>query len=144
MNNENNIIYVEKFNNDIETIEQLYIKSHYHIPPVNYKNIDKIIQKMYQYESSNEKPDINFWKQLHQISALQGGFLSMENRRKIYSFILEFLFKDEKYKIIPEKVTKKKLNTDETTIKNDCLRSVLFKTFNSDKNLYDDESNIIL
>ena len=136
MNYENNIIYVEKFNNDIETIDQLYIKSHYHIPPVNYKNIDKIIQKMYQYESSNEKPDINFWKQLHQISALQGGFLSMENRRKIYSFILEFLFKDEKYKIIPEKVTKKKLNTDETTIKNDCLRSVLFKTFNSDKNLY--------
>ena len=60
----------------------------------------------------------------------------MENRRKIYSFILEFLFKDEKYKIIPEKVTKKKLNIDETTIKNDCLRSVLFKTFNSDKNLY--------
>ena len=67
-----------------------------------------------------------FWKQLHEMSTKPGGFISIKNRREIYSFILEALIKRPEYKIISSQVTEKQIDSYDTIIKNDCKRSVLF------------------
>ena len=64
-----------------------------------------------------------------------GGFLSIKNRREIYSFILDTLNLNEKYKIIPEKISQEKYEKDELTVKNDCLRSVFYKIIKEEEKL---------
>ena len=130
--NDNNINYVIKINKDIEDIESIYIKQHLKISQVQYDSLNEVLEEINILKKIQKIPDNNFWKKLHKISTNPGGFLTIKNRREIYSFILETLNANDKYKIIPETISKEKESKDELTIKNDCLRSVLFQIFKDD------------
>jgi len=131
-NDNNNINYVIKINKDIEEIESIYIKQHLKISQVQYDSLNEVLEEINILKKIQKIPDNNFWKKLHKISTNPGGFLTIKNRREIYSFILETLNANDKYKIIPETISKEKESKDELTIKNDCLRSVLFQIFKDD------------
>lgn len=133
-NNENNIEYVNKINKEIEELETIYIKRHYKISQEQKNKLNEIVEEINKFKKNKINPDKTFWKKLHKISINPGGFLTIKNRRIIYSFILETLNLDDKYKIIPEEITKEKESKDELTVKNDCLRSVLFQIFKEDDN----------
>ena len=131
----NNIFYINKINNDIEQIESSYINSHFNISNSHQSSIKQILEEISQYKKQGKTPNNTFWKKLHELSTNPGGFLSIKNRRIIYPFILNNLNKDNKYKSNPNLITKQKALKDELTIKNDCLRSVLFKIFGEDEQL---------
>ena len=125
--NENtNLLYIEKLNYEIQNIETNYIKEHYQISQLDENKIGKILEKIRLYKKNNTPVDNIFWKQLHEMSTKPGGFISIKNRREIYSFILEALIKRPEYKIISSQVTEKQIDSYDTIIKNDCKRSVLF------------------
>ena len=134
LNNENNIEYVNKINKDIEELETIYIKRHYKISQEQKNKLNEMVEEINKFKKNKINPDNIFWKKLHKISINPGGFLTIKNRRIIYSFILETLNLDDKYKINPEEITKEKESKDELTVKNDCLRSVLFQIFKEDDN----------
>ena len=134
LNNENNIDYVNEINKDIEELEAIYIKHHYKISEDQNYKLNQILEEIKIFKRNKINPDNNFWKKLHKISINPGGFLTIKNRRIIYSFILETLNLNDKYRIIPEEITKKKMSKDESTVKNDCLRSVLFQIFKEEDN----------
>ena len=130
----NNLIYVDKFNYEIQNIEASYIKEHYQINKFNYENMEKIIQKINYYKKNDITPDNNFWKYLHKFSTNPGGFITIKNRREIYSFILDILRKKPEFIITNTQVTKEEINSYDTIIRNDCKRSVLFSLLkNNDK-----------
>ena len=131
INKEKNLTYVEKFNYEIQNIETNYIKEHYKIETIKYKEIDKILEKIKSYKKTNIYPDNRFWKELHKQSTQPGGFISIKNRREIYSFILDTLSKKPEYKITSTKVTKSQIDSYNTIIKNDCKRSVLYSIIRS-------------
>ena len=132
--NNNNIIYVDKFNYDIQTIENNYIKEHYKIDKIKYDKIEKILEKIKLYKKNNIIPDNIFWKELRKISTQPGGFISIKIRREIYSFILDTLGKKPEFIITPSNVNEKQVNSYDTIIKNDCKRSVLHSIIrNNDK-----------
>jgi len=134
LKNENNIEYVNKINKDIEELESIYIKHHYKISEDQKSKLNQILEEIKIFKRNKINPDTNFWKKLHKISINPGGFLTIKNRRIIYSFILETLNLNDKYRIIPEEITKEKMSKDESTVKNDCLRSVLFQIFKEEDN----------
>ena len=125
-NENNNLLYIEKLNYEIQNIETNYIKEHYQISQLDENKIGKILEKIRLYKKNNTPVDNIFWKQLHEMSTKPGGFISIKNRREIYSFILEALIKRPEYKIISSQVTEKQIDSYDTIIKNDCKRSVLF------------------
>ena len=129
-----NIIYVNKLNYEIQNLESSYIKEHYNIKQINEKEINKILEQIRIYKKRNIKPDNIFWKKLHKLSTRPGGFISIKNRREIYSFILDILSQKPEFKIISTKVTQDQINSYDTIIKNDCKRSVLYSLIkNNDK-----------
>ena len=133
-NSNNNLIYVDKFNYEIQNIEASYIKEHYQINKINNKNMEKILEKINYYKKNNISPNNYFWRQLHVFSAQPGGFITIKNRREIYSFILDILSKRPEFKITNTQVTKEQINSYDIIIKNDCKRSVLFSLLrNNDK-----------
>ena len=129
LNKDDNIYFVNKINKDIEEIESIYIKQHFKQLETQEESINKILKEIQHFKKNNIIPNNSFWEKLHKLSTNPGGFLSIENRREIYSFILKTLNKDDKYKIIPFRITKEKESKDELTVKNDCLRSVLLQIF---------------
>ena len=129
LNKDDNIYFVNKINKDIEEIESIYIKQHFKQLETQEESINKILKEIKHFKKNNIIPNNSFWEKLHKLSTNPGGFLSIENRREIYSFILKTLNKDNKYKIIPFRITKEKESKDELTVKNDCLRSVLLQIF---------------
>ena len=129
MKKKNNAYYVNKINADIELMETSYIKQHFNTYEIQAKLINKILEEINLFKKGNNIPNNTFWKKLHKLSMNPGGFLSIKNRREIYSFILDTLIKEEKYKIYPNKITKEKEEKDKLTVKNDCLRSILFQIF---------------
>ena len=132
-NNENNTI-VDKLNYEIQNIEASYIKEHYKIDQINDKLMNKILEKIRYYKKSNITPDNIFWKELRKLSTKPGGFISIKNRREIYSFILDTLSKKKEFKIISNNVTKQQIDSYDTIIRNDCKRSVLYSLLrNNDK-----------
>ena len=133
--NDDKINYVNKINKDIEEIETIYINQHYKISEVQYNELNNILKEIKYFRNNKIIPENKFWKKLHKLSTNQGGFISIKNRKEIYSFILEILSKENKYKINIEKITKEKEEKDELTIKNDCLRSVFFRIIKED-NIY--------
>lgn len=143
-NKNNNLIYVDKLNYEIQNIETTYIKEHYNINKINDKLIEKILEKIRFFKKNNVTVDNNFWKELHKLSAKPGGFITIKNRKEIYSFILDTLSKRPEYKIFSTPVTKEQIISYDTIIKNDCKRSVLysiirsndkFKKYQTNKNL---------
>ena len=131
-NKENNVIYVDKLNYEIQNLEKIYIKEHYNINQIENNNIEKIIEKIKLYKRDNNiLIDNNFWKSLHKISAKPCGFISIKNRKEIYSFILDTLSKRAEYKIFSTPVTKEQITSYDTIIKNDCKRSVLYSIIRS-------------
>ena len=129
-----NIIYVNKLNYEIQNLESSYIKEHYNIKQINEKEINKILEQIRIYKKRNIKPDNIFWKKLHKLSTRPGGFISIKNRREIYSFILDILSQKPEFKITSTKVTQEQINSYDTIIKNDCKRSVLYSLIkNNDK-----------
>ena len=134
INNPNNLIYVDKFNYEIQNIEQSYILEHYTDINKRSNEIEKIIEEIKTMKKKNIIPDNLFWKKLHIISTQQGGFFSIKYRREIYPFILETLGKKPQYEIIPKDPTKKEIDTFDMIIENDCKRSVLYSIIkNNDK-----------
>ena len=133
--NDDKINYVNKINKDIEEIETIYINQHYKISEVKNNELNNILKEINYFRNNKIIPDNKFWKKLHKLSTNPGGFISIKNRKEIYSFILEILSKENKYKINIEKITKEKEEKDELTIKNDCLRSVFFRIIKED-NIY--------
>ena len=132
-NNENNTI-VDKLNYEIQNIEASYIKEHYKIDQINDKFMNKILEKIRYYKKSNTTPDNIFWKELRKLSTKPGGFISIKNRREIYSFILDTLSKKKEFKITSYNVTKQQIDSYDTIIRNDCKRSVLYSLLrNNDK-----------
>ena len=129
---ENNVIYVDKLNYEIQNLEKIYIKEHYNINQIENNNIEKILEKIRLYKKDNNiLIDNIFWKSLHKISAKPGGFISIKNRKEIYSFILDTLSKRAEYKIFSTPVTKEQITSYDTIIKNDCKRSVLYSIIRS-------------
>ena len=126
---------VNKINKDIEEIEAIYINQHYKISEAQNNELNNILKEIKYFRNNKIIPENKFWKKLHKLSTNQGGFISIKNRKEIYSFILEILSKENKYKINIEKITKEKEEKDELTIKNDCLRSVFFRIIKED-NIY--------
>ena len=141
-NSENNIIYVEKFNYEIQNLEGSYIRDHYQIDQINEDKFNKILEKIKFYRKNNIQPDNIFWKELHKTSIKPGGFLSIKNRREIYSFILDTLSKRPEYKINSSKVTQEQINSYDTLIKNDCKRSVLYSILKNNEKLHKYKTNI--
>ena len=141
-NSENNIIYVEKFNYEIQNLEGSYIRDHYQIDQINEDKFIKILEKIKFYRKNNIQPDNIFWKELHKTSIKPGGFLSIKNRREIYSFILDTLSKRPEYKINSSKVTQEQINSYDTLIKNDCKRSVLYSILKNNEKLHKYKTNI--
>ena len=134
LNKDNNITYVDKFNYEIQNIENSYIKEHYKIEDINYNKIDKFLEKIKFYKKNNITPDNKFWKELHKQSTQPGGFVTIKNRREIYSFILDTLSKKPAYKIISSKVTQNQIDSFDLIIEKDCKRSVLYAIIrNNDK-----------
>ena len=132
-NKENNTI-VDKLNYEIQNIEASYIKEHYKIDQINDKFMNKILEKIRYYKKSNTTPDNIFWKELRKLSTKPGGFISIKNRREIYSFILDTLSKKKEFKITSNNVTKQQIDSYDTIIRNDCKRSVLYSLLrNNDK-----------
>ena len=133
-NNENNIVIVDKLNYEIQNIEASYIKGHYKIDQLNDAYMNKLLEKIRYYKKNNITPDNIFWKDLRKLSTKPGGFISIKNRREIYSFILDTLIKKKEFKIVSTQVTKEQINSYDTIIKNDCKRSVLYSLLrNNDK-----------
>jgi hypothetical protein len=128
---ENNVIYVDKLNYEIQNLEKIYIKEHYNISQIENNNIEKILEKIRLYKKDNISVDNLFWKALHKISTKPGGFISIKNRKEIYSFILDTLSKRAEYKIFSTPVTKEQITSYDTIIKNDCKRSVLYSIIRS-------------
>ena len=126
------IDYVNEINKAIEEIESIYISQHFKIKEAQNNELDNILREIKYFKTSKIIPDNIFWKKLHKLSTNPGGFLTIKNRKEIYSFILETLSKEDKYKINSEIVSKEKEEKDELTIKNDCLRSVLFRIIKED------------
>ena len=126
------IDYVNEINKAIEEIESIYISQHFKIKEAQNNELDNILREIKYFKTSKIIPDNIFWNKLHKLSINPGGFLTIKNRKEIYSFILETLSKDQKYKINPEIISKEKEEKDELTIKNDCLRSVLFRIIKED------------
>ena len=126
------IDYVNEINKAIEDIELIYINQHFKITEKQNNELDNILKEIKYFKTCKIIPDNIFWKKLHKLSTNPGGFLTIKNRKEIYSFILETLSKDQKYKINPEIISKEKEEKDELTIKNDCLRSVLFQIIKED------------
>ena len=134
LNKDNNITYVDKLNYEIQNIENSYIKEHYRIEDINYNKIEKFLENIKFYKKNNITPDNKFWKELHKQSTLPGGFITIKNRREIYSFILDTLSKKPAYKIISSKVTQNQINSFDLIIEKDCKRSVLYAIIrNNDK-----------
>ena len=134
LNKENNITYVDKFNYQIQNIENSYIKEHYKIDQINYGKMDKILEKIKIFRKRNITIDNTFWKELHKQAIQPGGFISIKNRREIYSFILDTLGKRPEFKITSSKVTQNQIDSYDTIIRNDCKRSVLYSIIkNNDK-----------
>lgn len=131
LNNGDNIYYVNKINQDIEQIES-EINTKSKISPLHKRELNNILEEIALYKKNNISPNYIFWKKLHKLSTNKGGFLTIKNRREIYSFILETLNKNDKYKITPIKIKKEKEEKDKLTVKNDCLRSVLFQIIKND------------
>ena len=132
-NKKNNNI-VDKLNYEIQNIEASYIKEHYKIDQINDKFMNKILEKIRYYKKSNTTPDNIFWKELRKLSTKPGGFISIKNRREIYSFILDTLSKKKEFKITSNNVTKQQIDSYDTIIRNDCKRSVLYSLLrNNDK-----------
>ena len=131
---QNNIIYIDKLNYEIQNFESNYIKEHYLINHFDDAKLNKILEKIKQFKKNNTLPDNIFWKELHKFSSKPGGFGTIKNRREIYSFILETLGRKPEYKLNSSKPTQEQINTYDTIIKNDCKRSVLYSLIkNNDK-----------
>lgn len=133
-NNPNNIVYVDKFNYEIQNIEQSYILEHYANTSSRSAEIEKLIEEIKIMKKKNIMPDNLFWKKLHNISSKPGGFFTIKYRREIYSFILETLGKKPQYNITSKNPTEKEIDTFDMIIENDCKRSVLYSIIkNNDK-----------
>ena len=131
---QNNIIYIDKLNYEIQNFESNYIKEHYLINHFDDAKLNKILEKIKQFKKNNALPDNIFWKNLHKFSSKPGGFKTIKNRREIYSFILETLGRKPEYKLNSSKPTQEQINSYDTIIKNDCKRSVLYSLIkNNDK-----------
>ena len=131
---QNNIIYIDKLNYEIQNFESNYIKEHYSINQFDDAKLNKILEKIKQFKKNNTLPDNIFWKELHKFSSKPGGFGTIKNRREIYSFILETLGRKPEYKLNSSKPTQEQINKYDTIIKNDCKRSVLYSLIkNNDK-----------
>ena len=131
---QNNIIYIDKLNYEIQNFESNYIKEHYSINQFDDAKLNKILEKIKQFKKNNTLPDNIFWKELHKFSSKPGGFGTIKNRREIYSFILETLGRKPEYRLNSSKPTQEQINTYDTIIKNDCRRSVLYSLIkNNDK-----------
>ena len=141
-NKENNVIYVDKLNYEIQNLEKIYIKEHYNINQIENNNIEKILEKIRLYKKDNISVDNLFWKALHKISTKPGGFISIKNRKEIYSFILDTLSKRAEYKIFSTPVTKEQITSYDTIIKNDCKRSVLYSIIRSNDQFRKYQNNI--
>ena len=139
---ENNVIYVDKLNYEIQNLEKIYIKEHYNMSQIENNNIEKILEKIRLYKKDNISVDNLFWKALHKISTKPGGFISIKNRKEIYSFILDTLSKRAEYKIFSTPVTKEQITSYDTIIKNDCKRSVLYSIIRSNDQFRKYQNNI--
>ena len=135
-------IYVDKLNYEIQNLEKIYIKEHYNISQIENNNIEKILEKIRLYKKDNISVDNLFWKALHKISTKPGGFISIKNRKEIYSFILDTLSKRAEYKIFSTPVTKEQITSYDTIIKNDCKRSVLYSIIRSNDQFRKYQNNI--
>ena len=60
-NENNNLLYIEKLNYEIQNIETNYIKEHYQISQLDENKIGKILEKIRLYKKNNTPVDNIFF-----------------------------------------------------------------------------------
>ena len=136
MNNEN--LY-EIFITKIKKLEEEYIWYHYSSFQLDKdKEIKQIINSININMNNNKefilKEKESFLSKFHKLSLTKGGFISIENRKKIYKYILDSLCQKINYKV-PELINDfEGINSFDQIIFNDCKRSVLYQIINTNEN----------
>lgn len=130
---------IDEFNKKIEKIENEYIFQ-------NLSNIKKNRENeinLFFDNNINKTNDFNNNIQiLHEISLKKGGFINIENRRKIYKYILNNLHK-ENNDLNNKNILLENKNYD-NTIDADCERSILHKIINNNFSIKNYDNNKII
>ena len=130
---------IDEFNKKIEKIENEYIFQ-------NLSNIKKNRENeinLFFDNNINKTNDFNNNIQiLHEISLKKGGFINIENRRKIYKYILNNLQK-ENNDLNNKNILLENKNYD-NTIDADCERSILHKIINNNFSIKNYDNNKII
>ena len=130
---------IDEFNKKIEKIENEYIFQ-------NLSNIKKNRENeinLFFDNNINKNNDFNNNIQiLHEISLKKGGFINIENRRKIYKYILNNLHK-ENNDLNNKNILLENKNYD-NTIDADCERSILHKIINNNFSIKNYDNNKII
>ena len=136
MNNEN--LY-EIFITKIKNLEEEYIWHHYSSFQLDKdKEIKQIINSININMNNNKefilKEKESFLSKFHKLSLTKGGFISIENRKKVYKYILDTLCQKINYNV-PELIYDfEGINSFDQIISNDCNRSVLYQIINKNEN----------
>ncbi len=127
----------ESFNSKIKKLEEEYIWKHY---SSFYQDKDKEIKEIFKRINNHnqieffEKEKETFLSKFHKLSLTKGGFITLENRKQIYKYILDTLCKKINYKV-PELIEDfEGIKSFDQIISNDCNRSVLYQIINIDEN----------
>ena len=127
----------ESFNSKIKKLEEEYIWKHY---SSFYQDKDKEIKEIFKRTNNHnqieffEKEKETFLSKFHKLSLTKGGFITLENRKQIYKYILDTLCKKINYKV-PELIEDfEGIKSFDQIISNDCNRSVLYQIINIDEN----------
>ena len=139
MNNEN--LY-EIFITKIKKLEEEYIWHHYSSFQLDKdKEIKQIMNSININKNNNNinkelilKEKESILSKLHKLSLTNGGFISIENRKKVYKYILDTLCQKINYNV-PELIYDfEGINSFDQIISNDCNRSVLYQIINKNEN----------
>ena len=129
---------IDEFNKKIEKIEDEYIFQN-----LSYikKNREKEINFLFDNNIKNNDFNNNIEK-LHEISMKKGGFINMENRRKIYKYILNNLKNENNDLNNNSDILVENKNYD-NTVDADCERSILHKIVNNNFSIKNYDKNKI-
>jgi hypothetical protein len=100
------------------------------------KEIKEIFKRINNHNQIEffEKEKETFLSKFHKLSLTKGGFITLENRKQIYKYILDTLCKKINYKV-PELIEDfEGIKSFDQIISNDCNRSVLYQIINIDEN----------
>ena len=129
---------IDEFNKKIEKIEDEYIFQN-----LSYikKNREKEINFLFDNNIKNNDFNNNI-EILHEISMKKGGFINMENRRKIYKYILNNLKNENNDLNNNSDILVENKNYD-NTVDADCERSILHKIVNNNFSIKNYDKNKI-